>query len=145
MDYHEVVLCRPPDVPKNIVPHPRFGKKPGAGGRDIPPKAHGHWFYRQGKVFPNSAIRADTTKQVESCYQLGFYVDCLEVCRDCRRPFIFFAVEQKHWYEDIGFKFDSWCVRCVECRKTDRTLRQRFKRFSAAVAKDDLDDKELAV
>ncbi len=55
------------------------------------------------------------------------YFDILKTCVDCRRHFIFYAAEQKHWYEDLGFSTAADCVRCVDCRK----LRQSDERSHA--------------
>jgi hypothetical protein len=70
-------------------------------------------------------------------------VDILKQCRTCKRPFIFFAREQQHWYEELGFTIDADCVRCVECRKSDQQLRRRFKRYSQSVSRTDLDDRKF--
>jgi hypothetical protein len=55
------------------------------------------------------------------------YFDILKTCVDCRRHFIFYAAEQKHWHEDLGFSTAADCVRCVNCRK----LRQSDERSHA--------------
>jgi hypothetical protein len=47
-----------------------------------------------------------------------------------RKAFIFFAAEQKYWYEELGFPLESDCVRCVACRKKQQGLelnRQRYE------------------
>jgi hypothetical protein len=74
----------------------------------------------------------------------GWYADILKKCRDCRRKFIFYAEEQRHWYEVLGFTIDADCVRCPECRRADQTLRRRFQRYSNAIARTDLTDDEFA-
>src|SRR5690606_36527388 len=54
------------------------------------------------------------------------YFDLERQCRDCGRSFIFFAEEQKFWYERLGFGLESDCVRCVDCRKKQQGIaRQR--------------------
>lgn len=93
----------------------------------------------------NTAIRADLSRQTPATVAVTHYFDLEITCRDCRRPFIFFAEEQRHWYEDLGFPVDADCVRCPLCRKTDQTLRRRFQRFSNAVARHDLTDDEFAM
>ena len=50
-------------------------------------------------------------------------------CLDCGRLFIFFAEEQKHWYEELGFGLDSDCVRCVVCRKRQQGLARERERY----------------
>jgi hypothetical protein len=60
------------------------------------------------------------------------------------RPFVFYALEQKHWYEYLGFDLGAFCVRCVDCRRAERRLRHRFQRYSRLTRKDDLSESELA-
>ena len=48
---------------------------------------------------------------------------------DCDRPFIFFAAEQKYWYEELGFPLESDCVRCVVCRKKQQGLELKRQRY----------------
>ena len=58
------------------------------------------------------------------------YFDAKRECADCGKPFIFFAAEQKYWYEELGFPLESDCVRCVVCRKKQQGLelnRQRYE------------------
>lgn len=135
---------KPAILPEDVVPHPRFGSKPIRSEDWILPSSS-CWWYSHRAVFPESAIPADISRQNYSCIPVVFYVDVLEHCIDCNRPFIFFAKEQKHWYEDLGFGLDSWAVRCPVCRKTDRTLRRRFDRYSQAIVRKNLNDKEFAL
>jgi hypothetical protein len=53
----------------------------------------------------------------------------VQQCLDCGRPFIFFADEQKHWYEDLGFGLYSNCVRCVPCRKRQQGIARQRERY----------------
>jgi hypothetical protein len=71
-------------------------------------------------------------------------VDTLKQCRDCSRPFIFFAREQQHWYEELGFYIDADCVHCPEYRRSDQQLRRRFRRYSECIGRTDIDDRDLA-
>jgi len=57
------------------------------------------------------------------------YFDVKRQCRDCGKPFIFFAEEQKHWYEVLGFGLDSDCVRCVACRKQQQGIAQLREKY----------------
>jgi hypothetical protein len=57
------------------------------------------------------------------------YFDVKRQCRDCGRPFIFFAEEQKYWYEDLGFPLESDCVRCVVCRKKQQGIEHKRDRY----------------
>ncbi|WP_435016338.1 zinc-ribbon domain containing protein [Tundrisphaera sp. TA3] len=115
-------LRRLPELPDNLVPHPRFGVA-----------------YR-----PDVVVPADLTRQNFTAYPIPHYVDVLRQCRNCGRPFIFFALEQKHWFEDLHFHIhSSQCVRCTECRRRQHHLSERLRRYSRLVVRDDLSDSEL--
>jgi ssDNA-binding Zn-finger/Zn-ribbon topoisomerase 1 len=113
------------------VTHPRYGYAPRVNGNDAPTTdAHGgiHWRYAHETLIPGTAVRADTLIQ-RSTIPLLHYYDLDKVCADCHRRFIFFALEQKHWYEELGFSVDAKCLRCPECRKREQRfvrLRQRY-------------------
>lgn len=157
----------------DFVRHPRFGQRPRLTGLDPNPldldvhlnsntsdirEVAARYEAVMGTKWPyahldlgdrprriaNTAIRADLSRQTPATVPVTHYFDLEVTCRDCQRPFIFFAEEQRHWYEVSGFTLDSDCVRCPECRKTDQTLRKRFQRFSRAVQRADLSDDELA-
>lgn len=136
----------PPEIPGTVVPHPKYGVAPIMGeSKLIPQDARPLWWYEKDRVFPTSAILADLSEQVQATVPADFYLDSLETCRDCGRPFLFFALEQKFWYEKLKFSLDSRAVRCPLCRKSDRALRFRFHRYSTAIRKIDLSDAELAL
>lgn len=134
-------------VPDGLVKHPRFGTavRPSGFEVDVDIVRKSFWRYRSEVIFPETAIPANLQKQSYATIPCGWYVDVLKNCRSCRRKFIFYAVEQRHWYEVLKFKLDADCVRCPECRKTDQTLRRRFQRFSKAVQRTDLSDSELEI
>ena len=50
-----------------------------------------------------------------------FYVDIPRRCVECRVDFVFAATEQKHWFEEPKFHFDTIPVRCVTCRRKRRS------------------------
>jgi hypothetical protein len=95
----------------------------------------GHWSYGYQTIYPESVLVADTSKQNYSIYPREYYVDLLEYCRTCNRPFIFFAREQKHWFETLRFFVDARCVLCPECRRDSQTHRRRLRRYSDLFAK----------
>jgi hypothetical protein len=81
---------------------------------------------KETRRIAGTAIVADLSRQTPATVAVTHYFDVERKCRDCGRPFIFFAEEQKHWYEELGFGLDSDCVRCVECRKRQQGIaRQR--------------------
>lgn len=129
----------------DLVPHPRFGVKPRPSGTDISPDVvrASYCGYQTLAIFPETAIPADTTRQNFTVFPRRYYVDALKYCRDCDRRFIFFAEEQRYWYEELGISVDADCVRCPKCRKTHQELRRRLKRYSRHVAQDKLSDEAL--
>ncbi|MDB5335271.1 MAG: hypothetical protein JWN70_890 [Planctomycetaceae bacterium] len=89
------------------------------------------WFHTtEVKRIPGTAVVADLTRQSRATVQVTHYFDLDRICRDCSRPFIFFADEQKYWYEELGFGLDSDCVRCVACRKPRQVIAQRLKQYN---------------
>jgi len=110
-----------------LVPHPRFGAAIVPSNNDIPYDVvrKSCFRYQRQTIFPETAIRADTSRQNYSVVPLEYYVDILKECRNCKRQFIFFALEQKYWYEELRFWIDADCVRCPKCRKQKRTHPRR--------------------
>ncbi len=132
-----------PPVPNNVVDHPRYGNQPRRNAEGVSPTAHACWRYTRSNCFWTTAIPADTTRQVASMWPVAFYADVIETCRNCERPFLFFAEEQKHWYEELGFGIDSWCVQCVDCRKAEQFLKRTFHRYGHITNGSDLSDDDL--
>jgi len=148
-------MKRKTDKYADFADHPRYGRRPNVTGLNPDPlrsdvQLHGNttthhelvaqfetvlgkrWpfgdfsAYSRGKRIPNTAIVADATRQVHATVPVTYYFDLERKCCDCSRQFIFFAEEQKHWYEELGFGLDSDCVRCVKCRKKQQGIaRQR--------------------
>jgi len=77
------------------------------------------------RLVPGTAIEADLARQTYSPSRVTHYYDLDRTCYDCKRKFLFFAQEQKHWYEDLGFTLDSDAVRCPNCRKQLQDIRKR--------------------
>jgi hypothetical protein len=140
-------MARPPrpDL-SDIVPHPRYGDAvvPSGHGMTEEQVRSSFWRYREATLFPVSAIPADIRRQNFSTMARGCYVDILKTCVDCERAFLFFAREQQHWYEVLGFYVDADCVRCPACRKSEQQLRRRFRRYSEASARKEVSDEALA-
>jgi len=85
-------------------------------------------WHQQGRI-PGTAVAADCSKQKFVAMGVTHYFDRSKSCQDCKRPFIFFAEEQKHWYEELGFSLDADCVRCVPCRKREQGVAGRLHRY----------------
>ena len=131
-------------VVPNVVPHPRYGDCIVPSGFVVATsEILSFWGYQGQTIFPESAIPADVSRQSFTVLPRRYYVDILKQCVMCKRQFIFFAREQQHWYEELGFTIDADCVRCVECRKSDQQLRRRFTRYSEAVRRTDIDDRDF--
>lgn len=117
-----------------FVIHPRYGQQPRMTGLN-PETDYGgdvflHWHSPRECRIPNTAIPADTSRQLPATVPVTHYFDAKRICRDCARPFIFFAEEQKYWYEELQFPLESDCVRCIDCRKKQQGLafdRERYE------------------
>ena len=131
---------------KDLVPHPRYGVTIVPSGLTLSDAElrRRYGSRRDDVVFPESAIRADPTRQNFTVFPRNFYVDTLRDCRSCGRPFLFFAREQKYWYEVLRFYVDADCVHCPECRRSNQQLQRRFRRYSEQISKSELPESELA-
>lgn len=131
----------PVDELDDYVVHPRYGQRPRFTGlhpgepattRPGEPIVVLHWHSPEPVRIANTAVEADVSRQVFTTFPVTHYFDVKRVCRDCRRPFIFFADEQKHWYEELGFSIEADCIRCVACRKQQQgvaRLRERYEQL----------------
>ncbi|MEK7781116.1 MAG: zinc-ribbon domain containing protein [Verrucomicrobiota bacterium] len=96
---------------------------------------------------PGTAIPADPSRQNRPTVPVTHYYDIKKVCRDCKEPFIFFAEEQRYWYETLQFTLDADCVRCPKCRKTERSLartRATYERLAGMKERNWKDDLKMA-
>jgi hypothetical protein len=135
--------------------HPRYGKAPRLTGLDPDPNSsavHLHWntrHYTQTQLreierllgwhptFPDdgtrmvrgTAVAADLARQTPTTVPVTHYYDIDKVCRDCGRRFVFFADEQKHWYEELGFPLEADAVRCPPCRKRLQQIARMRQRY----------------
>jgi hypothetical protein len=123
----------PVDEYSGFVTHPRYGRRPRITGLNPETDYAGdvflHWHSPGESRIPNTAIPADLSRQSPATVPVTHYFDAKRLCRDCGRPFIFFAEEQKYWYEELGFPLESDCVRCVVCRKNQQGLEQKRERY----------------
>jgi hypothetical protein len=120
------------------VEHPRFGRGPRITGfnpetnYDVAPGqplVKLHWHSPPDRRIANTAVKADVSKQIFTTLPVTHYFDSKRTCYRCQRPFIFFAEEQKHWYEELGFSIEVDCDRCVPCRKKDQGIARRRRRY----------------
>jgi hypothetical protein len=143
----------PLDKYDDYVDHPRFGRRPKITGLNpdpLSPGVHLHWNALTQAEFeewtgrkwpaydlstrkivriPHTAIAADLTRQTPATVAVTHYFDLERECVECAAPFIFFAAEQKYWYEELGFGLESDCVRCVPCRKTQQGIVRTQHRY----------------
>lgn len=121
--------------PEGNVDHPRFGKAPIPSGStvDLETLRKSFWRYRSEKIYPQSAQKADISRQNFTTFPREYYVDIQKTCRECGRPFIFFAREQQYWYETLGLYIDVDCVCCCECRKNEQRAKRHREVFSKYV------------
>lgn len=108
----------------DFVDHPRYGPRPNLTGlnpQQFEKGVHLHWNGARGERIPNTAIEADLSRQTPTTAGITHYFDETRRCENCNRPFIFFAEEQKFWYEELGFNLNADCVRCFPCRQRQRT------------------------
>lgn len=129
----------------NHVPHPRYGTKPIPSGYKVDEDTirRGHWRLSRDRIFPETVLAANTEKQNYALYPRKYYVDVERICRTCDRPFLFFAKEQRYWFETLRFFVDADCVYCPECRRESRTIQKRLRRYSDLYAKPVPSRKEL--
>jgi hypothetical protein len=89
---------------------------------------------RESPRIAGTAIRADPTRQKSPTVPVTHYYDLEKICRNCKRPFIFFAEEQQYWYETMRFPLEADCVRCPECRKKERYLARNRATYETLAA-----------
>jgi hypothetical protein len=128
----------------SFVDHPRFGDRPRLTGLDPRDAADGsvycHWHSPPGVRVPSTAIAADVSRQRRATIHVTHYFDSVRTCRRCGRPFLFFAEEQRHWYEELQFPLEADCLECAPCRKDLQQLqvaRERYETLTAAVSRSD--------
>ncbi|NNJ24367.1 zinc-ribbon domain containing protein [Alienimonas chondri] len=165
-------MPQPSDRYAEFVEHPRFGRGPNLSGLDpdpTNPAVHLHWNtttraevlaryeaavgeawphadllvdFEPAKRIPNTAIAADLAKQTPATFAVTHYFDLEGRCRDCKRPYIFFAAEQQYWYEELGFGLDSGCVRCVACRKAQQEVARNRETYETLYHVPDRDERQ---
>jgi hypothetical protein len=133
-----------------FVEHPRYGKGPRFTGLDVTDSPDGtvycHWHSPVGVRIPSTAVVANVALQRSATLHVTHYFDAKRVCRTCGRPFLFFAEEQKYWYEDLEFPLEADCLECVPCRKDEqrlRVIRQRYDALLRETARTEPDTLEL--
>lgn len=136
---------KPATRPGQYVAHPRYGSSPRPSGVKIPEAdlRRDFWRLHGDTLFAETALIAETEKQNFAIYPRKYYVDVLRSCHTCHRPFIFFAKEQRYWFETLRFFVDADCVHCPDCRRESRAVQRRLRRYSDLFAKSEPTRKDL--
>ena len=102
------------------VSHPLYGRRPRVSNEPIHIDRHEQFCMVSrcgaGKIFKNTAIKADMELQKGSHYLVKYFFDEDKTCIHCKRPFIFFAAEQKYWFDQLHFNIATRGQVCGECR-----------------------------
>lgn len=126
---------------EGYVVHPRFGQGPRFTGLDVDPS----WLHR-GHI-PGTAIEADWSKQNFSTMGVSHYYDLNRKCSRCQCPFIFFAEEQKFWYEELHLRLEVSPDCCHDCRRHKRGVdhsRERYEELFHVRERSPQEDAEMA-
>ncbi len=127
--------------------HPRYGRGPQITGLNPSDEIYGehvflHWHSQEGERIPNTAIKANIEKQAPATIHVTHYFDSKRVCRNCGDHFIFFAKEQRYWYEELGFPLESDLVDCINCRGHEHRLRDSRQVYERLLKKVDRSEEE---
>lgn len=118
-------------LPENMADHPRFGRNPRVTGFVPHEKMEGHlpgWKYDGENALLNTGIKADVQLQHGSAIPIYVYYDVVKSCKSCSTSFLFFAEEQRHWYEHLGLSNDLDCTECVPCRRKQKSGPEALQR-----------------
>ncbi|MEM9764411.1 MAG: zinc-ribbon domain containing protein [Pseudomonadota bacterium] len=122
---------------RRYVVHPRYGDRPILSDEDWSAEEIRRAFWRHGssKFFPETAISANIARQNCGYCPRRVYVDIEKRCLTCGRFFLFFALEQRFWFEQLGFFVDADCVHCQDCRHEQHLFKASRREYDALVAK----------
>lgn len=128
--------------------HPRYGRGPRLTGLNpsnepLDESVFLHWHSPPGVRIPNTAIWADTREQLPATIPVTHYFDSKRVCRSCGAYFIFFAEEQKYWYEELKFPLEANMLECLNCREKEQRLQQARLTYESILSKDLRSDVEI--
>ncbi len=132
----------PSETFEDYVEHPLYGKGPRITGWNPIPHST-HWRDDGSQRVPFTAIKADEAKLQDATVPISHYFDFRRTCIECDRPFLFFAEEQRYWYEELGFPLDADCVRCVPCRTAARRLRRGQQEIARLRSQTDVTPEEV--
>lgn len=129
-----------------FVEHPRYGQLPRITAESthakIGSRSFLHWHSPVECRIPNTTVEAYTSKQCPATVHVTHYFDVIRTCVDCDRKFIFFAEEQKFWYETLKFPLEANCIRCCDCRREQRETSYLRECYETLVKREDLTEEE---
>lgn len=159
-----MTVPQPNDDFSDYVEHPHYGRGPRYTDLQVDlqsPDVNLHW--NTGSCFPlpnevfagwpetfeallpllptepsfieGTAVAADLARQTSSERPVTHYFDVRKECRDCQRRFLFFADEQKKYYEQLNLRLDVQAVRCFHCRKNSQHRKRLQKRYGTLSTK----------
>lgn len=107
------------------VSHPLYGDTPNYTNDrfQLGDVLNSHWSYKEESVVLGTVIEANIDKQNYSIYPRKLYVDLKKQCVQCNRWFLFYAEEQRYWFETLGFYIDADCTKCIDCRKKEQSIK----------------------
>lgn len=130
---------------EGAVPHPRYGNgvvtTQTAATREV--ILNSFWNYRYKTFFPESALPANVDAQNRELGERPYYVDILNHCVDCKRPFLFFAREQQYVFEVLKFNTQVDFIRFPECRHSIHRVKVALRRYADLIHLKVLSDDEL--
>jgi hypothetical protein len=129
-------------MPEDLVPHPRYGEGPCYTRLDL--DGEQPHFEASGHRDGDQIIRGTGIEARPMFMGPTMYFDVLKVCVDCGRHFIFYAAEQKHWLEDLGFSTAADCVRCIDCRKQQQSDERSHADYQRLLSKERRSLKDLS-
>jgi len=112
-----------------FVKHPRYGQRPRFTDVVVQKVPGFHTVIQPEHAIDGTAIEADVNRQYYTTVPVRYYLDSVWDCVDCGRPFIFFAEEQKYWYETLRFYVWTGCKRCIDCRNRQHGLEGQRRRY----------------
>lgn len=143
-----------------VASHPHYGLEPTVSNLPLTPKTKVHIIslpifgldlsqfgleqssgYRFPVIsFPDTAVQSDL-KELNGL-EPDVYLDTLFKCKSCEKYFIFFASEQKYWYETLRFNINARPIECSPCRVGSKKIKNASKMLAEFILKDELSESE---
>ncbi|MEN9358473.1 MAG: hypothetical protein RL095_8 [Verrucomicrobiota bacterium] len=111
------------DKDKVFCDHPRYGKTPRYTQDPIESTP---WALRHFSGFPITGTAIPCAPQLPHIRRMAhYYLDHEMACQRCGGFYIFFAEEQKHWYEQLQIDLNSHPHHCYACRELYRAEKRQ--------------------